>query len=161
MNGEWFFPPLVLWCSVCLLYLDRCAFNLGRSSRIHLKIWTMPLTWDFSPSAMSRIQGFGIFPHSLKSLLCVLIFSYSLLLRSLPSSSDSLPLFHFTGFILLGRLCLHFVTGCLSCRDKHWPNQFGQGRQWLGLHFCIKFITEESQAGTEATTMRNASYRLA
>jgi hypothetical protein len=103
---------------------------------------------------MSVIQGFDIFSHSLNApSVCFnfLIFFASVVPTSL-SSSDSLPLFYSTGFILLGRLCLHFLNRCLS-RDKHWPNQFGQGTQWLSLHFCIKFITEEGQAETGTTAM--------
>lgn len=64
MKSYWFsydipwgvsFPVSSIWCSVCLFYLYGCAFSLDWQSffsMIMLKIWSMSLTWDSSPSSM-------------------------------------------------------------------------------------------------------------
>lgn len=65
-----FFFVLCIWClvSVWASFLDLGAF----SSMILVKIWSKPLTWDYSLLSMSIIQRFGFSwcPVSCVPLVC-------------------------------------------------------------------------------------------
>lgn len=96
MHRKSFFFWSYLFGVLCAFYIlmGMSFLNLGRFSIIHLKIWSMPLTWDFFPSSMSIVQRFGIFRSSWMFLLCVLT-SYSVHVWSSIFNSGSLSVFYF------------------------------------------------------------------
>lgn len=77
---------LSLWYSVWILYLGVFFCSLGMfSSVILLKLWSLPLMGDFSPSLIPIIQRYDLFMVSCVScmfLSCFLIFIFFAYLTS-------------------------------------------------------------------------------
>lgn len=116
-----FFPGHV-WVFVCYLQLYECFLSLGKfSSIILLKIWFMPLTWDFS--FMLIIPVF---------CWCLTFLLFSLLILSRPStlslSHDSLSS---VWIIIFVRLYPEY---------SHWGIEVFQFHLYFSFLFPLVFI---------------------